>query len=110
MKKSVLSQYELSDEAKQKMWTEFVNVCNEYDEKPEAVFENNGSRKRRFVEIRYLSMLSVKTKNPTYTFDKIGLYFGNKDHSTVIHGINTANDLIKSDKNFRAIAEKILNK
>jgi chromosomal replication initiation ATPase DnaA len=109
MKKSVLSKYELSDEAKQKMWAEFVNVCNEYDEKPEAVFENNRSRKRRFVEIRYLTMLSVKSKNETYTFDKIGLYFG-LDHSTVIYGINTANDLIKSDKNFRAIAEKILNK
>lgn len=108
MKKSVLSKYELSEDAKEKMWNEFKNVCKEYDEIPEIVLSNNSSRKRRFVEIRYLTMLSVKEKNPNYTFDKVGLFF-EKDHSTVIHGIGTAGYLIETDKNFRAIAEKILN-
>lgn len=108
MKKSVLSKYELSEDAKNNMEAIFKNVCDKYDEKPDAVKNNDISRKRTFVEIRYLTMLVVKKKYPKYTFDKIGLYFG-KDHSTVIHGINTANDLIKTDKNFRDIAENILN-
>lgn len=31
----------------------------------------------------------------------IGLHFGGRDHSTVIHAINTIEELLKSDANLR---------
>lgn len=36
-----------------------------------------------------------------FTLKDIGKYFGGRDHSTIIHGKNTANDLIKTNSEFR---------
>ena len=38
---------------------------------------------------------------PNITLKEIGSFLGGRDHSTVIHGIKTAGDLIETDKQFR---------
>jgi chromosomal replication initiator protein len=37
----------------------------------------------------------------------IGIFFGGRDHSTVIHACQTVNDLIETDKKFRHDVEEI---
>lgn len=53
------------------------------------------SRKRELVEARQMAMWLIK-KHCTYSLKTIGESFG-RDHTTVIHSINTVNDLIKTD-------------
>jgi chromosomal replication initiator protein len=67
------------------------------------------TRKREIVQARQISMFFAKelTKSSLKT---IGLHFGGRDHSTVIHAVQTVNDLIETDKEFRINIEEIKKK
>lgn len=57
-------------------------------------------RYRDIVEARQIAMYLIK-KYTTLTIEKIGALFGGRDHSTTIYSINTANDLLHSNENFK---------
>ncbi|TNE81852.1 MAG: chromosomal replication initiator protein DnaA [Bacteroidetes bacterium] len=64
------------------------------------------TRKREIVQARQISMYFAKdlTKSSLKT---IGMHFGGRDHSTVIHACQTVNDLIETDKKFRQDVEEL---
>lgn len=64
------------------------------------------TRKREIVQARQISMFYAKdlTKSSLKT---IGMHFGGRDHSTVIHACQTVNDLIETDKKFKADIDEI---
>ncbi|MEI6596116.1 MAG: chromosomal replication initiator protein DnaA [Bacteroidota bacterium] len=64
------------------------------------------TRKREIVQARQISMFYAKdlTKSSLKT---IGMHFGGRDHSTVIHACQTVNDLIETDKKFKSDIEEI---
>ena len=64
------------------------------------------TRKREIVQARQISMYYAKdlTKSSLKT---IGMHFGGRDHSTVIHACQTVNDLMETDKKFKADIEEI---
>lgn len=67
------------------------------------------TRKREIVQARQISMFFAKqfTKSSLKT---IGLHFGGRDHSTVIHALNTVDDLMATDKEFRRYVDDIRKK
>jgi chromosomal replication initiator protein len=64
------------------------------------------TRKREIVQARQISMYFSKdlTKSSLKT---IGMHFGGRDHSTVIHVCQTVNDLIETDKKFKSDVEEL---
>ncbi|MCX6186975.1 MAG: chromosomal replication initiator protein DnaA [Bacteroidetes bacterium] len=85
---------------------EFIQklVCDYFQIPVEHV--KSKTRKREIVQARQISMFYAKdlTKSSLKT---IGMHFGGRDHSTVIHACQTVNDLIETDKKFRADIEEI---
>lgn len=79
-------------------------VCEEMGTSQADFFTK--SRKRNIVQARQLSMYFSKkyTKAPLIV---IGEQCGGKDHATVIHSLKTVANLLETDKQFRAIADKI---
>lgn len=65
------------------------------------------SRKRELVIPRQMFCYIAKFNMPNVTLKEIGKFLGGRDHSTVIHGIRTAEDLIETDKQFRKEYEKL---
>ena len=67
------------------------------------------TRKREVVRARQIAMYVCKqfTQNSLKT---IGLHFGGRDHSTVIHANNTVEDQMETDKPFRSTVEEIERK
>lgn len=64
------------------------------------------TRKREVVQARQISMYFAKDLTKA-SLKNIGSYFGNRDHSTVIHACQTVNDLMETDKRFRADVEEL---
>ncbi len=64
------------------------------------------TRKREVVRARQIAMYFCKklTQNSLKT---IGLHFGGRDHSTVIHANNTVEDQMETDEQFRSTVEEI---
>lgn len=64
------------------------------------------TRKREIVQARQISMYFAKdlTKSSLKT---IGMHFGGRDHSTVIHACQTVNDLMETDKKFKSDVEEL---
>ena len=62
-------------------------------------------RKREFVYARDIAIYMCREQIKDITQEKIGYYFGGRDHSTVINSCKKINDNIKIDKDL----EKILN-
>lgn len=58
------------------------------------------SRERHVCEARFTAMRLIKEYMPGLALKQIGGFFGNRDHSSVIHSIETHKDLCKSDWNF----------
>ncbi|MBR6439109.1 MAG: chromosomal replication initiator protein DnaA [Bacteroidales bacterium] len=85
--------------------TYIINAVCEEMETSQADFFTK-SRKRNIVQARQLSMYFSKkyTKAPLIV---IGEQCGGKDHATVIHALKTVANLLDTDKQFRAIADKI---
>lgn len=67
------------------------------------------TRKKEIVLARQLAMYFAKelTKNSLKT---IGLHFGGRDHSTVIHACNNVEQMHKSDVSMRDLIDSIRNK
>jgi len=79
-------------------------VCDYFTIPVEQV--KSKTRKREIVQARQISMYYAKdlTKSSLKT---IGMHFGGRDHSTVIHACQTVNDLMETDKKFKADIEEI---
>jgi chromosomal replication initiator protein len=67
------------------------------------------TRKREIAIARHTAMYFIKLNNPEITLKKIGKHFGNRDHSTVIHGLITVADLCDSNKKYKENMMKICN-
>ena len=79
-------------------------VCDYFDIPIELM--KSKTRKREIVQARQLAMFFSKqlTKN---SLANIGIHCGNKDHATVLHACKTVNNLIDTDKQFRAFVNDI---
>lgn len=86
-------------------------ACGFFDVKEEDVFGK--SRKANLVMVRQLSMY-LAHKHTKLTTSRIGVYVGNRDHATVLHGIKTIEGRLKVDKelrhNLEQLEEKLLGK
>jgi len=63
-------------------------------------------RKQEITAARHIAMFLVKrlTRNPLTT---IGLHFGNRDHSTVIHAVRTVEKKCKNDSSYARVVEDL---
>ncbi|MEL6848504.1 MAG: chromosomal replication initiator protein DnaA, partial [Bacteroidota bacterium] len=64
------------------------------------------TRKRDIVQARQIAMFFAKELT-RHSLKSIGLHFGGRDHSTVIHALQTVNDLITTDKLFKQNVQDI---
>ena len=67
------------------------------------------TRKKEIVQARQVAMYLCKTLTES-TYKTIGLHFGGRDHSTVIHAINSTEDILQSDSKLRETIDMIKNK
>ena len=84
-------------------------VCEVMDVNIDLLKEK--TRKREAVQARQISMHFIKQYTKT-SLASIGKIFGGRDHSTVIHAVQTVKDLMETDPKFRAKVqeiEKIIN-
>lgn len=79
-------------------------VCEEMGTSQADFFTT--TRKRNVVQARQLSMYFAK-KYTKASLIVIGEQCGGKDHATVIHSLKTVTNLLDTDKQFCAIADKI---
>jgi chromosomal replication initiator protein len=82
-------------------------VC-EYFEVPIEMVKSK-TRKREIVQARQISMYLSKSHTKT-SLKSIGAFFGGRDHSTVIYACQTVEDLIDTDKKFKAYVADIQKK
>ena len=85
-----------------------VNIVCEYFEIASELLKDK-TRKREVVQARQVAMYFSKELTNT-SLKTIGSYFGGRDHSTVIHAVQTVNDLVDTQKNFRTQVEDIRKK
>lgn len=67
------------------------------------------SRKREFVVARQTSMYLMDLFF-TGTLKAIGIFHGGRDHSTVIHSKETVNDMMATNREYKARVEELQNK
>lgn len=67
------------------------------------------TRKKEIVTARQVAMYLSK-QYTTHTLKSIGLYFGKRDHTTVLHAVKTVEDLMDVDVNFRGSVEGMKKK
>ncbi len=67
------------------------------------------TRKRMIVQARQIAMYFAKQLTQ-HSLKAIGLHFGGRDHSTVIHALQTVNDLMATDQQFKQNVEEISKK
>ena len=84
-----------------------TSVCEEMGTSQEDFFKS--TRKRNVVQARQLSMYFAK-KYTKASLVVIGEKCGKNDHATVIHALKTIDNLLETDKQFRAMTEKIEQK
>ena len=82
-------------------------VANFYD--IDIALLKSKTRKQEIVQPRQVAMYFAKIYTK-HTFANIGEYFGGKDHSTVIHSVNTVQNLIQTDKKFKAKVNEMKKK
>jgi chromosomal replication initiator protein len=70
---------------------------------------NSKTRKREIVQARQLAMFFSKRMTKA-SLASIGLHCGNKDHATVLHACRTVNNLIDTDKQFKAYVDELEKK
>lgn len=63
-------------------------VCDRYDVNYRLVTDS--TRVHRIMFIRREAMMEVHLRKPKYSLPKIGGAFGNRDHTTVLHGLRKA--------------------
>ena len=59
------------------------------------------TRKRQVVQARQIAMYFAKNMTKS-SLSNIGAHCGGKDHATVLHACRTVNNLIETDKKFKA--------
>lgn len=74
-------------------------VCDYFHLPVEAI--KSSSRKREVVQARQIAMYFSKSLTK-YSLAAIGQQCGGKDHATVLHSCRTVNNLMETDKRFRA--------
>lgn len=67
------------------------------------------TRKREIVRARQVAMYFAK-KHTQHSLKSIGLHFGGRDHSTVIHANNTVDERRESNERFRQTVNEIAQK
>ncbi len=63
-------------------------------------------RKQDVATARHIAMFLIRTLIGSH-FTTIGLHFGNRDHSTVIHAVNTVEKRYKNDSSFARLVEDL---
>ena len=58
------------------------------------------TRKKEIVNARQVAMYFCK-EFTNHSLKSIGYHFGGRDHSTVIHAVQTVNDLMETDNSFK---------
>lgn len=64
-------------------------------------------RKRELCLVRQISMYLIKKHCRTFTLKSLGIYFGGRDHSTVIHAVDAITNLMWSDPELKSRVEYI---
>jgi chromosomal replication initiator protein len=64
------------------------------------------TRKREVVQARQIAMYFAKDLTK-HSLKSIGNHFGGRDHSTVIHALQTVNDLMATDKTYKNSVKEI---
>jgi len=82
-------------------------TCEHFNVREEEVFGK--SRKANIVTVRQMSMY-LAHKHTKLTTSKIGIYVGNRDHATVLHGIKTIDGRLKVEKELRHDLEELEEK
>lgn len=82
-------------------------VCDYFNIPTDMI--NSKTRKREIVQARQLAMYFSK-KMTKASLASIGLHCGNKDHATVLHACRTVNNLIDTDKQFKAYVDELEKK
>jgi len=82
-------------------------VCEFLDVDENSVREKN--RKKEVVLARQIAMYLSK-KLTKYSLKTIGLHFGGRDHSTVIHAFNSIEKLLQTDANIRDAVSSVKSK
>ena len=67
------------------------------------------TRKKEIAQARQISMYLCKLLTDS-SLKTIGLHFGGRDHSTVIHAINSIEKMLESDTKIKEIVDSIKNK
>jgi len=67
------------------------------------------TRKKEIAQARQIAMYLCKNLTDS-SLKTIGLHFGGRDHSTVIHAINCAEELISQNGKFKEMVQTIKNK
>ena len=91
---------ELSIEAIQQQVADHFNLTQE-------LLTGKG-RKQDVVTARHIAMFLVRSLIGSH-FTTIGLHFGNRDHSTVIHAVSTVERKCKNDPTFARLVEDLSN-
>jgi len=82
-------------------------VCEFFDVDENKVREKN--RKKEVVQARQVAMYLAK-KLTNSSLKTIGLHFGGRDHSTVIHAQNSIEEAINTDENMKETIKNLRNK
>ncbi len=67
------------------------------------------TRKKEIVIARQVAMFFCK-EHTNHSLKSIGYHFGGRDHSTVIHAVQSVNDMMHVDKNFKEQVEELKKK
>jgi chromosomal replication initiator protein len=84
---------------------EIQRIVCEYLDIPEDLVRAK-TRKREVVRARQIAMYFCKDLTQ-HSLKTIGLHFGGRDHSTVIHANKTVEDQIETDDQFRGMVDEI---
>ena len=76
----------------------FPKVCNCFNVPKNHL--SSSVRKREYAEARF-ALMNVLRNECNLDYKTIGYLLGGKDHSTIIHGVKTHNDLVQFDKKYK---------
>ncbi|MBS1651747.1 MAG: chromosomal replication initiator protein DnaA [Bacteroidetes bacterium] len=82
-------------------------VCDYFDLGIDTM--KSKTRKREVVQARQIAMYFAKSMTKS-SLATIGMHCGGKDHATVLHACRTVNNLIDTDKRFKAYIDELEKK
>jgi chromosomal replication initiator protein len=82
-------------------------VCDYFDLPIDML--KSKTRKRQVVQARQIAMFFAKSMTKS-SLSSIGAHCGGKDHATVLHACRTVNNLIETDKKFKASVQELQKK